>query len=72
MFTQRNLDIHISDKINLHLYIFVAVGAVVNDRQRLLKACATDPDDISDQLTDCNHHLRKIKILSYSLLSLCC
>jgi len=35
----------------------VAVGAVVDDGQRLLEARSSDPDNVSDQLADGDHHL---------------
>ncbi len=37
---------------------FVTVGTVVDDWQRLLESRPSYSDDISDQLTDTNHHLR--------------
>lgn len=45
---------HVSD-----LNGFVAVGTVVDNGQGLLEARASDPDHISDQLTDSNHHLNR-------------
>ena len=35
----------------------VTVGTVVDDRQGLLEAGSSDTDDVSDQLTDGDHHL---------------
>ena len=42
-----------------HLDVLVSVGAVVDDGERLLEAGPADAEDISDQLTDGNHHLGK-------------
>lgn len=43
----------------IHLHALVAVGAVVNNGQRLLKARPSDPDHVCYQLTDRYHHLEE-------------
>lgn len=43
----------------LHLHALVTVGAVVDNRQRLLESRSSDPDDVRYELTDCYDHLRE-------------